>query len=70
MEQVETSSTNIADNIDMNTSIHLAKRPKDRIIPGETFEVRRTPIPKKDAVKEGQALVKVEYLSVDPGMYA
>jgi NADPH-dependent curcumin reductase CurA len=67
MEQVET--TDIADHIDMNTSIHLAKRPKDRIIPGETFEVRRTPIPKKDAVKEGQALLKVEYLSVDPGMH-
>jgi NADPH-dependent curcumin reductase CurA len=52
---------------DMNTTIHLAKRPKEGIVPGETFEVRRSPIPKKDDVKEGQVLVKVEYLSVDPG---
>jgi NADPH-dependent curcumin reductase CurA len=52
---------------DMNTSIHLAKRPKEGIVPGETFEVRKTPVPKKDEVKDGQALVKVEYLSVDPG---
>src|SRR5579862_1675165 len=53
----------------MNTSIHLAKRPKVSIVPGETFEVRRTPIPKKEDVKEGQCLVRVEYLSVDPGMH-
>lgn len=56
------------DNI-MNTSIHLAKRPKENIVPGETFEVRRTPIPKKEDVKDGQALIKVEYLSVDPGIF-
>jgi len=53
--------------VDMNTSIHLAKRPKENIVPGETFEVRRTPIPRKEDVKEGSVLVKVEYLSVDPG---
>ena len=53
----------------MNTSIHLAKRPTDKIIPGETFEVRKTPIPTKDDVKEGQVLVRVDYLSVDPGIY-
>jgi len=52
----------------MNTSIHLAKRPKDTIVTGETFEVRRTPIPKKEDVKNGECLVRVEYLSVDPGI--
>jgi len=52
---------------DMNSSIHLAKRPKEGIVRGETFEVRRTPIPKKDDVKDGECLVRVEYLSVDPG---
>jgi NADPH-dependent curcumin reductase CurA len=52
----------------MNTTIHLAKRPKEAIVPGETFEVRRSPIPKKEDVKDGQVLVKVEYLSVDPGL--
>lgn len=51
----------------MNTSIHLAKRPTENIVPGETFRVQRTPIPKKVDVKENQALVRVEYLSVDPG---
>jgi NADPH-dependent curcumin reductase CurA len=58
--------TSIADT--MNTTIHLAKRPKEAIVPGETFEVRRSPIPKKEEVKDGQVLVKVEYLSVDPGL--
>ena len=52
----------------MNTSIHLAKRPKGDIVPGETFQVRRTPIPKNDDVEAGQVLVRVEYLSVDPGI--
>jgi len=51
----------------MNTSIHLAKRPKENIVPGETFQLQRSPIPRKEDVKDGQALVKVEYLSVDPG---
>jgi NADPH-dependent curcumin reductase CurA len=51
----------------MNTSIHLVKRPKENIVPGETFEVRRTPIPRKEDVKDGYTLVRVEYLSVDPG---
>jgi NADPH-dependent curcumin reductase CurA len=51
----------------MNTSIHLAKRPKEAIVPGETFEIRRNGIPRKEEVKDGEALVRVEYLSVDPG---
>lgn len=51
----------------MNTSIHLAKRPTGEIIPGETFQVRRTPIPRKEDVKDQEVLVRVEYLSVDPG---
>jgi NADPH-dependent curcumin reductase CurA len=61
MEDIQTT--------DMNTSIHLAKRPKESIIPGETFEIRKSPIPKKDDVKDGEVLVKIEYLSVDPGMF-
>lgn len=52
----------------MNTSIHLAKRPTGNIVPGETFEVRRTPIPREEDVQDGTVLVKVEYLSVDPGL--
>lgn len=51
----------------MNTSIHLVKRPREEIIPGETFEVRRSPIPQKADVKDDEVLVRVEYLSVDPG---
>jgi NADPH-dependent curcumin reductase CurA len=53
----------------MNTSIHLAKRPKENIIPGETFEIRKNPIPEKEDVKDGEVLIKVEYLSVDPGIF-
>ena len=52
----------------MNTTIHLAKRPKEAIVPGETFEVRKGPMPKREDVTDGQVLVKVEYLSVDPGL--
>ena len=52
----------------MNTTIHLAKRPKEGIVSGETFEVRRGAIPKREDVRDGQVLVKVEYLSVDPGL--
>jgi NADPH-dependent curcumin reductase CurA len=55
--------------LEMNTSVHLAKRPKENIVPGETFQIRRSPIPRKEDVKDGQALVKVEYLSVDPGLF-
>ena len=51
----------------MNTSIHLVKRPREEIIPGETFEVRRSPIPRNEDVKDDEVLVRVEYLSVDPG---
>jgi NADPH-dependent curcumin reductase CurA len=54
---------------DMNISVHLAKRPVDRIVPGETFESRRSPIPRREDVKDGELLVKVEYLSVDPGLF-
>ena len=53
----------------MNTTIHLAKRPTEGIVPGETFEIRRGPMPRKEDVKDGQVLVKVEYLSVDPGLH-
>ena len=52
----------------MNSSIHLAKRPKEKIVRGETFELRRTPIPRPEDVKDKQALIRVEYLSVDPGI--
>ena len=67
-EVLATSKSNTS--VDMNTSIHLAKRPKEKIIPGETFEVRRTPVPGKEDVKDGHALIKTEYLSVDPGIPA
>lgn len=52
----------------MNTTIVLAQRPKRDIVPGETFQARKTPIPKNGDVKPGQVLIRVEYLSVDPGI--
>ena len=68
MDPVKRDVTKSYAALDMNTSIHLVKRPASRIVPGETFEVRRTPIPTREDVKDGEVLVKVEYLSVDPGI--
>ncbi|KAI4183711.1 MAG: hypothetical protein L6R41_005243 [Letrouitia leprolyta] len=50
------------------TSIHLAKRPKSKIIPGETFEVKSNPVPKASDLKDGEVLFKTLYLSLDPAM--
>jgi NADPH-dependent curcumin reductase CurA len=51
-----------------NLSFHLAERPTDEIIVGKTFEQRTTPAPTADSLKDGQVLVEVLYLSLDPAM--
>lgn len=48
------------------TSVHLAERPKDRIIPGKTFAIKQHPVP--TSLKDGEVLLQTLYLSLDPAM--
>ena len=50
------------------TSVHLAKRPKDVIIPEETFTLKTSDIPKAADLKDGEVLFQSLYLSLDPAM--
>jgi len=50
------------------TAVHLAKRPKASIVPGETFELKQHPVPKDSDLKDGEVLFKSLYLSLDPAM--
>ena len=50
------------------TSIHLAQRPKDKIIPGETFKLKSNEVPKESDLKDGEVLLQSLYLSLDPAM--
>ncbi|KAL8911318.1 MAG: hypothetical protein Q9171_003483 [Xanthocarpia ochracea] len=50
------------------TSVHLAKRPKDVIIPNETFTLKTHDIPKAADLKDGEVLFQSLYLSLDPAM--
>ncbi|KAI4223220.1 MAG: hypothetical protein L6R36_005591 [Xanthoria steineri] len=50
------------------TSVHLAKRPKDVIIPDETFTLKTNDIPKAADLKDGEVLFQSLYLSLDPAM--
>jgi NADPH-dependent curcumin reductase CurA len=50
-------------------SVVLAKRPKDDIVPGETFKlVTDTPTPSASDLKDGEVLFETNYLSIDPAM--
>ncbi|MCJ1284084.1 hypothetical protein MMC26_003415 [Xylographa opegraphella] len=49
-------------------SIVLAERPKDKIIPGQTFSVKTYPVPTEADLKDRQVLVETLYLSLDPAM--
>ena len=53
-----------------NLSIHLVERPKEEIVPGQTFEARRNPAPSPADLKDGEILVEVLYLSLDPSLRA
>lgn len=50
------------------TSVVLAERPKDKIIPGKTFATKQQPIPDASDLKDGQVLFQALYLSLDPAM--
>lgn len=49
-------------------TVVLAKRPKDKIIPGETFKLEQRPAPKESDLQDGQVILEVLYLSLDPAM--
>ncbi len=50
-------------------SVVLAKRPKDNIVPGETFKlVSDTTTPSASDLKDGEVLFETNYLSIDPAM--
>ena len=50
-------------------SVVLAKRPKDNVVPGETFRlVSDTPTPSGDDLKDGEVLFETNYMSIDPAM--
>jgi len=48
--------------------IVLAERPETDI-DDKTFKMEKAPMPDKSSLKDEQVLVKVEHLSLDPGMY-
>lgn len=50
------------------TSVCLAERPKDRIIPGKTFKTQTQPVPSAASLKDGEVLFQTLYLSLDPAM--
>ncbi|KAL8916125.1 MAG: hypothetical protein Q9208_008692 [Pyrenodesmia sp. 3 TL-2023] len=49
-------------------SVHLAKRPQDRIVPGETSNLIARDAPKESNLKDGEVLFQTLYLSLDPAM--
>ena len=49
-------------------SVILAKRPKADIIVGETFKIVSKPLPDPEDLKDGELLIEVLYLSLDPAM--
>lgn len=49
-------------------SVVLAKRPTSVIVPGETFNLKENPMISAADLKDGQVLVEVLYLSLDPAM--
>jgi NADPH-dependent curcumin reductase CurA len=46
----------------------LSQRPKDSIVPGETFKLERKPAPSESTLKDGEVLLESRYLSLDPAM--
>ena len=46
----------------------LSKRPKDNIVPGETFKLERKPVPTEASLNDGEVIFETRYLSIDPAM--
>ncbi|KAI1385623.1 uncharacterized protein F4822DRAFT_432478 [Hypoxylon trugodes] len=51
-----------------NLTFHLAERPTGNIVPGRTFKLVETDAPTADKLKDGEILVEVIYLSLDPAL--
>jgi NADPH-dependent curcumin reductase CurA len=51
-----------------NTQVLFSKRPFGIFDPKETFTIVKTPLPTQGDLKDGQFLVKIYYLSLDPGI--
>ena len=49
-------------------SVVLAKRPKDNIVPGETFKLEHKPTLSEASLNDGEVLFETRYLSLDPAM--
>ncbi|KFA74363.1 hypothetical protein S40288_06691 [Stachybotrys chartarum IBT 40288] len=49
-------------------SVHLATRPNGFIVPGETFQIKMHDVPSASTLQDGEILLRVLYLSVDPAM--
>ena len=49
-------------------SVHLAQRPKDNIVPGETFTLKTNDAPRESDLKDGEVIFQSLYLSLDPAM--
>ncbi|KAG9229973.1 putative NADP-dependent oxidoreductase yfmJ [Amylocarpus encephaloides] len=49
-------------------TVVLAQRPKSTIVPGETFTIKNESMVSEGDLKDGQILVEVLYLSLDPAM--
>jgi NADPH-dependent curcumin reductase CurA len=49
-------------------AVTLSQRPKDEIVLGETFKVVEKSTPKESDLEDGQVLIEVLYLSLDPAM--
>lgn len=49
-------------------AVVLNKRPKDDIVPGETFKLESRSVPTEADLKDGQVLFQSLYLSLDPAM--
>jgi NADPH-dependent curcumin reductase CurA len=52
----------------MYRSVVLAKRPKNTIVPGETFTIKTKTVPTKADLKNGEVIFETLYLSLDPAM--
>ena len=49
-------------------AVVLASRPKNNIVPGETFKLITKPTPKASDLKDGEVIFESVYLSLDPAM--
>lgn len=49
-------------------SVVLAQRPKDTIVPGQTFNLITKDAPTEADLKDGEVLFQSLYLSLDPAM--